>query len=82
MYDFHKKKTPDGEHVYYHELFQRGKKFNIFLNDFNFRRHLLKNIRRKNAENSVLNTEKSRLGLELVRTKQDIATIINEVLLI
>jgi len=66
MYDFHKKKTPDGEHVYYHELFQRGKK------------HLLKNIRRKNAENSTLNTEKSRLGLELVKTKQDIATIVNE----
>jgi len=66
MYDFHKKKTPDGEHVYYHELFQKEKK------------HLLKNIRRKNAESSLLNTEKSRLGQELVRTKQDIATIINE----
>jgi len=70
MYDFHKKKTPDGEHVYYHELFQRGKK------------HLLKNIRRKNAESSMLNTEKSKLGLELVRTKQDIAAIINENLLL
>jgi len=41
-------------------------------------RHLLKNIRRKNAENSTLNNEKSRLGLELVKTKQDIATIVNE----
>jgi len=70
MYDFHKKKTPDGEHVYYHELFQRDKK------------HLLKNIRRKNTESSTLNTEKSRLGLELVRTKQDIATIINENLIL
>jgi len=66
MYDFHKKKTPDGEHVYYHELFQRGKK------------HLLKSIRRKNTESSTLNTEKSRLGLELVKTKHDIATIVNE----
>jgi len=28
----------------------------------------------------MLNTEKSKLGLELVRTKQDIAAIINEVL--
>jgi len=70
MYDFHKKKTPDGENVYYHELFQRGKK------------SLLKNIRRKNAESSMLSNEKSRLGMELVRTKQDIATIINENILL
>lgn len=66
MYDFHKKKTPDGEHVYYHDLFQRGKKY------------LLKNIRRKNTENPGLNTEKSRIGYELIKTKQDIATILNE----
>jgi hypothetical protein len=43
---------------------------------------LLKNIRRKNAESSTVSTEKSRLGLELVRTKQDIAAIINENLLL
>jgi hypothetical protein len=70
MYDFHKKKTPEGEHVYYHDLFERGKK------------HLLKNIRRKNAENSTIATEKSKLGLDLVKTKQDIAAIINENLLL
>jgi hypothetical protein len=70
MYDFHKKKTPEGEHVYYHDLFERGKK------------HLLKNIRRKNAESSTVASEKSKLGLDLVRTKQDIATIINENLLL
>jgi len=44
-----------------------------------FQRHLLKNIRRKNAEHSSLNNEKSRLGLELGRAKQDIASIMNEV---
>jgi len=47
-----------------------------------FLRYLLRNIKRKNTETSMLGNEKSRLGMELVRTKQDIATIINENLLL
>jgi len=66
MYGFHKKKTPDGDHVYYHELFQRDK------------RYLLKNIRRKSTENSALHSDKLRLDIELGRAKQDINSIMNE----
>jgi len=27
MYDFHKKRSLNMDHVYYHELFQRGKRY-------------------------------------------------------
>jgi len=40
MYNFHKRRTLDIGHVYFHELFQRGK------------RHLLKEIKRKNTDQS------------------------------
>jgi hypothetical protein len=48
MYNFHKRRTQNIDHVYYHELFQKGKK------------HLLKEIRRKNHEQ---NQDKSHLKL-------------------
>ena len=38
MYDFHKRRTQDVDHIYCHDLFQKGK------------RHLLKEIKRKNNE--------------------------------
>jgi hypothetical protein len=38
MYNFHKRRTQNIDHVYHHELFQKGK------------RHLLKEIKRKNHE--------------------------------
>ncbi len=33
MYDFHKKRSLNMDHVYYHELFQRGKKYHNYIFD-------------------------------------------------
>jgi heat shock transcription factor 1 len=52
MYNFHKKKTLNSYQVYYHELFQRGKK------------NLLHKIKRKTAEHSL---EKSVHELEILQ---------------
>lgn len=47
MYNFHKKRTQNLDHIYFHELFQRGKK------------HLLKEIKRKNHDMPAQTCEKS-----------------------
>ena len=56
MYDFHKRRTSNYDHVYYHDLFQRGKK------------HLLKEIKRKNQESTLASIQKAIEALEQVQT--------------
>jgi len=53
------------DHVYCHELFQRGKP------------HLLKDIKRKNSDNSTT-TEKSLNSFENHQAKQDLAAVVHE----
>ncbi len=59
MYNFHKRRTQKYDHVYYHDLFQKGKK------------HLLKEIKRKNQENSLANIQKAIEVLESVQGVQN-----------
>jgi len=67
MYDFHKKRSLNMDHVYYHELFQRGK------------RHLLKEIRRKNSETATVSTgDKTLSPFENIQTRQDLAAVVHE----
>ena len=61
MYNFHKRRTQNLDHIYYHELFQQGKK------------HLLKEIRRKAHENSAEKALKSAESPE--STEQDYSTL-------
>jgi hypothetical protein len=68
MYDFHKKRSLNMDHVYYHDLFQRGK------------RHLLKEIRRKNSETTSVtgNGDKTLSPFENIQTRQDLAAVVHE----
>lgn len=68
MYNFHKRRTQRYDHVYYHDLFQKGKK------------HLLKEIKRKNQENSLANIQKALEVLESVQSvpNQDATTNLYE----
>jgi len=65
MYNFHKRRTQDVDHIYCHELFQRGKK------------DLLKDIRRKNNEHS-LTIQKSMEKLETIRNSSDSSNLFQE----
>jgi len=58
MYDFHKRRTSKYDHVYYHDLFHKGKK------------HLLKEIKRKNQENTLSNIQKAIDALEAVKESE------------
>ena len=69
MYDFHKRRTQKYDHVYYHDLFQRGKK------------HLLKEIKRKNQDNTLATIQKAIETLESAQTngeKQESVTNVYE----
>jgi len=69
MYDFHKRRTQKYDHVYYHDLFQRGKK------------HLLKEIKRKNQDNTLANIQKAIETLESAQNngeKQESVTNVYE----
>lgn len=70
MYNFHKKRSPNLEHIYYHELFQRNK------------RNLLKEIRRKNSENTLAQLEKSLAGLDSMANKDDQQAVAQENILL
>jgi hypothetical protein len=66
MYNFHKRRTQNIDHVYYHELFQRGKKI------------LLREIKRKNHDHV---SDKAQKALEISETSQagkDITSIAYE----
>lgn len=66
MYNFHKQRTPKIEHVYFHELFQRDKKY------------LLSEIKRKNQEQSLSDSQEPAEETDSVDANQDISTIIQE----
>jgi hypothetical protein len=66
MYNFHKRRTQNIDHVYYHELFQRGKK------------QLLKEIKRKNHEHNVEKTPKGSEVLEATQGNQDVNSLMYE----
>jgi len=65
MYNFHKRRTQEMDHVYCHELFQRGKKY------------LLKDIKRKNNEH-YLSMQKTVDVLESIQNSQDNSNLIHE----
>jgi hypothetical protein len=56
MYNFHKKRSMNAEHIYYHELFKRGKV------------DLLRHIKRKNSEPTT-STGSTMLGFELFQVQ-------------
>jgi len=58
MYNFHKRRTQDYDHVYYHDLFKRGKK------------HMLKEIKRKNQDNALAHIQKAIENLEAMQNGQ------------
>jgi len=67
MYDFHKRRTQGLDHVYVHELFQRGK------------RHLLQEIKRKTHEQSAEKASKVQESFELPKVGcDDFATLMKE----
>jgi len=66
MYNFHKRRTQNIDHVYYHELFQRGKK------------HLLKEIKRKNHEHNADKTPKGPEMLDSAQGNQDVSSLMYE----
>jgi len=66
MYNFHKRRTQNIDHVYYHELFQKGKK------------HLLKEIRRKNHETTSEKGQKSAENIETPQAGKDVPTLLYE----
>lgn len=66
MYNFHKKRTQKSDHVYYHELFLRGK------------RHLLKDIKRKNQEQLTCKTPKSIESPDSPQSVKDMPSILYE----
>lgn len=55
MYDFHKRRTPKYDHVYYHDKFLKNQK------------HLLKDIKRKSQENTIASIQKAIDALESVK---------------
>jgi len=66
MYNFHKRRTQNIDHVYYHELFQRNKK------------HLLKEIKRKNHEHPVDKSLKSPETSETSQGQRDVPSLCYE----
>jgi len=66
MYNFHKRRTQNIDHVYYHELFQRGKK------------HLLKEIKRKNHEHTADKGLKSPETSETSQSQRDVPSLCYE----
>jgi hypothetical protein len=66
MYNFHKRRTQNIDHVYYHDLFQRGKK------------HLLKEIKRKNHDHASDKVQKLSETLELSQTGKDVSSLLYE----
>jgi hypothetical protein len=66
MYNFHKRRTQNVDHVYYHDLFQRGK------------RYLLKEIKRKNHEHGSDKSQKSSEGLDTPQAGKDFSSLIYE----
>jgi len=65
MYNFHKRRTQNIDHVYYHELFQRGKK------------HLLKEIKRKTHEHNADKTPKGP-DVDSSQVSQDMSSLMYE----
>jgi hypothetical protein len=63
MYNFHKRRTQNLDHIYYHELFQKGKK------------NLLKEIRRKSHETNSEKSQKSADTQEASQEGQDYSTL-------
>jgi len=66
MYNFHKRRTQNLDHIYYHELFQKGKK------------NLLKDIRRKSSENTREKSLKGSESQESSQSGQDYPTLAYE----
>jgi hypothetical protein len=66
MYNFHKRRTQNIDHVYYHELFQKGKK------------HLLKDIKRKNHEHALEKAQKAAENLENAQNGKDYSSLAYE----
>jgi hypothetical protein len=66
MYNFHKRRTQNIDHVYYHELFQKGKK------------HLLKEIKRKNHDHTLDKGQKLPESLENSQNGRDFSSIVYE----
>jgi hypothetical protein len=66
MYNFHKRRTQNIDHVYYHELFQKGKK------------HLLKEIKRKNHDHTNDKGQKLPETLESGQNGREISSIVYE----
>jgi len=66
MYNFHKRRTQNIDHVYYHELFQKGKK------------HLLKEIKRKNHDQGSDKTKKIAEVLEPSQNGKDFSSLAYE----
>lgn len=64
MYNFHKRRSQNLEHIYSHELFQKGK------------RHLLKEIKRKTHDNPE-KVQKSPESQETPKS-EDVSTLMNE----
>lgn len=66
MYNFHKRRTQTLDHIYYHDLFQQGKK------------HLLKEIRRKGADTNAEKTQRAVESPEASSQGQDASTLAYE----
>jgi hypothetical protein len=66
MYNFHKRRTQNIDHVYYHELFQKGKK------------NLLKEIKRKNHEHLPDKANRAPETLEINGSGKDYASLAYE----
>jgi hypothetical protein len=66
MYNFHKRRTQTLDHIYYHELFQQGKK------------HLLKEIRRKGSDTGAEKSQRIVESPEVSSQGQDPSTLAYE----
>lgn len=66
MYNFHKQRTHKIEHVYSHELFQRDKKY------------LLEQIKRKNQDQLLLDSDEPMEEPEPIDPNQDLASLLQE----
>jgi hypothetical protein len=66
MYNFHKRRTQNIDHVYYHELFQKGKK------------HLLKDIKRKNHDHTTDKAQKLPDSLDSSPNGKDFSSVVYE----
>jgi len=58
MYNFHKRRTHHYDHVYYHDLFKRGKE------------QMLREIKRKNQDNTLAHIQKAIENLESMQSGQ------------